>query len=108
MPFTWLAATVGVLGISGVMLWAMYDALTGGTIGWLYFASLGGMGIVFGTLAQTRQPAWRLAISFLVMQGFSVFCFFATWGTNTLRWRDRSYKARLDGSVEQIVTSPPS
>lgn len=108
MPFTWLAATVGVLGISGVMLWAMYDALTGGTIGWLYFASLGGMGIVFGTLAQTRQPAWRLAISFLVMQGFSVLCFFATWGTNTLRWRDRSYKARLDGSVEQIVTSPPS
>jgi cellulose synthase/poly-beta-1,6-N-acetylglucosamine synthase-like glycosyltransferase len=108
MPFTWLAATIGVLGISGVMMWAAYDAITGGIIGWLYFLSLGGMGIVFGTLAQTHQPPWRFAISFVMMQALSVLCFFATWGTNTLRWRDRSYKARLDGTVEQIVTSPPS
>lgn len=108
MPFTWLAATLGVLGIGEVMIWALWDATMGGGVSWLYFASLGSMGIAFGRLSQTPQPLWRLATSFLAMQALSVYCFLGTWGTNTLHWRGKSYKARLDGTVEQIITTPSS
>lgn len=103
MPLTWVAATLGVLGVTEIMAWALWGAVTGSIISWLYFAALGCMGIVFGTLSQTRQPLWRLAVSFLTMQALSLLCFLATWGTNTLHWRDISYRARLDGTVKEII-----
>lgn len=102
MPLTWAAATLGILGLAFAAGWAMLDAATGGIIGWLYFAALAALGVAFGRLAQTRPPAWRLALGFLAMQAISLPCYLATWGTNTLRWRGVSYKAGLDGTVRRI------
>lgn len=102
MPGTWLAASLGVLALAGLMAWAAADAAAGGASGWLYFAALGAMGVAFGRLSQTRVPAWRLVLGFLAMQLLSVPCFLATWGTNTLGWRGVRYHARLDGTVKRI------
>ncbi|HWR04149.1 MAG TPA: glycosyltransferase [Humidesulfovibrio sp.] len=107
MPLTWAAATLGIVGLGFSAGWAVLDAVTGGGAGWLYLAGLAVLGVAFGRLAQTRPPAWRLALAFLVMQAVSVPCYLATWGTNTLGWRGISYKAGLDGRVRAIIRSGP-
>lgn len=103
MPLTWAAVSLGILGLAFVAGWAVLDVATGGWTGWLYFAALAALGAAFGGLAQTRLPAWRMALGFLAMQTFSLPCYLATWGTNTLRWRGIAYTAWLDGTVRRIV-----
>lgn len=102
MPGTWLAGTAGALGLLGAWCWAAWDLARGGLSGWFYLAALAGLGLPLGGLSQRRLPAWRRAASFLLMQGATLFCYLATWGTNTLRWRGIAYKAGLDGTVRRI------
>lgn len=103
MPGTWLAATLGVLGLAGVWCWTALDLVAGGIVGWLYLAALAGMGLAFGALAQEPLPAWRKIAGFLAMQCLSLPCFLATWSTSTLRWRGIAYRAGLDGTVRGIT-----
>jgi Glycosyltransferases, probably involved in cell wall biogenesis len=102
MPCTWLAATLGVLGLAGLWCWAAVNLITGGVAGWLYLAGLAGLGLTFGALAQEPLPAWRRITGFLIMQTVTLPCFLATWCTNSLRWRGVSYKAGFDGTVKHI------
>jgi len=105
MPCTWAAASFGVAGLGLLMAWAARDAATGGLAGWVYFAGLAGLGVLLGRLCQRPLPAWRAGLGFLLMQGLTVPCFLATYGTNTLRWRGIAYKAGLDGTVRRIIIS---
>jgi len=102
MPGTWVLASMGVAVLGGLIAWAVVDAATGGLAGWAYLAGLAGFGVLLGRLCQRPLPAWRAGLGFLLMQGLTVPCFLATWGTNTLSWRGVNYKAGLDGTVRRI------
>jgi len=106
MPCEWLAGTVAALGLLGAWCWAAWDMAGGGIAGWLYLAALAGLGLAYGGLSQRKLPAWRRAACFLLMQGATLFCYLATWATNTLRWRGIAYRAGLDGTVRSIERSP--
>jgi len=106
MPCEWLAGTVAALGLLGAWCWAAWDMAGGGIAGWLYLAALAGLGLAYGGLSQRKLPDWRRAACFLLMQGATLFCYLATWATNTLRWRGIAYRAGLDGTVRSIERSP--
>jgi ceramide glucosyltransferase len=103
LPGVWLAVTLAPLCGGALLAYSLADLARGGVFGLAYGLTLCAIGARLGSLCQRPIPAWKAGLGFVAMQILTVPCYLATWLTNTIRWRGIGYRARLDGSVAQIL-----
>lgn len=108
LPGVWLAVTLAPVGGGALLFYSLADVLGGGFVGWLYGLSLCAIGARLGALCQRPIPAWKAGLGFVAMQILTIPCYLATWLTNTIHWRAVAYRARLDGTVAEILRGPKS
>jgi cellulose synthase/poly-beta-1,6-N-acetylglucosamine synthase-like glycosyltransferase len=92
-----LAGTAVICSLLGLFPWSMSLAGLG------FFLIFTGIGILYRGLVPNPIPLGPWIASFYTFHFMTFWCYAKTWFTNTLSWKDISYKITWRGKVQKIT-----
>jgi cellulose synthase/poly-beta-1,6-N-acetylglucosamine synthase-like glycosyltransferase len=92
-----IAGVSVICSISGVFPWSMALAGVG------FFIIFTGLGMLCRGLVPNPPPPGPWMASFYTLHFMTFWCYAKTWFTNTLSWKDISYKITWRGKVQKIT-----